>query len=107
MRSTRRIWNLSRTSKSALLQALHTRDFSLNDAGEHLDYRIAILAKPGEELHDYCDQAITLVRETSAERLNAGNRIFYGYCSAGSPPGKLAFVFPGYGAHYPDMFSGL
>jgi len=107
MRPTQRIWNLSRTSKGALLQALQTRDFSLNDTAECRDYRIAILAKSGEEIRDYCDQAIALVRETSAERLNVGNRIFYGYCPADSPPGKLAFVFPGYGAHYVDMFSGL
>lgn len=107
MRSTQRIWNLSCTSKSALLQALQARDFSLDDAGEHLDYRIAILASTNDELRDHCDRAITLVRETSADRLNASNRIFFGHCPATSPPGRLAFVFPGYGAHYPDMFSGL
>ncbi len=107
MRSTQRIWSLSRTSKSALLQALQTREFSPTDTGEHLDYRIAILASTNDELRDHCDRAIALVRETSADRLNAANQIFFGHCPAASPPGRLAFVFPGYGAHYPDMFSGL
>jgi len=107
MESDQKIWSLSRNSKSALLEALQQRDFSLTDRTGHLDYRIAILAEPDNELPDRCDQAISLIRETSVDQLNVSNQIFFGRCPGSRPHGKLALVFPGYGAHYDDMFSDL
>jgi amino acid adenylation domain-containing protein len=107
MESDQKIWSLSRNSKDSLLKALQLRDFRLTDQTGHLDYRIAILAKPDDELPDRCDQAISLIRETSLDQLNVGNRIFFGHCPGSCRHGKLALVFPGYGAHYDDMFSDL
>ncbi len=105
MASNQRIWCLSRNSRDSLLDALQARDFNLTEGTVWEDYRLAILAGSGEELRDRCDQAVSLVLETSADQFNAGNRIFFGHRRDSRPAGRLALVFPGYGAHYANMLS--
>lgn len=107
----REIFALSAASRDALIQQLEALEQAATsgqflelqcqpEAGEH---RATVVAADAADLAKKVAALLKKMRKAPAP-FATRNGSAYG---VGSAPGKLAFVFPGEGAQYPNMLSGL
>jgi len=90
---------LSAASREALRDSLHQRA-PRRDAGPH---RLVILADSPDDLAAKIERARELLY-TEKKHVNVGNAIFYG-CA--EDVGRMAFLFPGFGARHTRMLGEL
>lgn len=89
-------------SKKGIPIAGMARDFLSRDSGGA--FRLAVVAKNGEDLGKKIKQAIKRLDTKQRVRWSTRNGMVF---SSSPIQGKLAFMFPGEGSQYLDMFSDL
>lgn len=84
----------------AELAAARARDIRMSEGG----HRLAILADTREECAERAAKALETLNDGKRTRFNVANRLLY---EVGEEAGKLALLYPGFGAYHPSLVADL
>ncbi|MBX2862097.1 MAG: polyketide synthase dehydratase domain-containing protein [Leptolyngbyaceae cyanobacterium MAG.088] len=70
-------------------------------------YRLALVVKDLSDLKSKLNKALNRLQQDPEKPFHTRSGIHYSVVDAASPIGKIAFLFPGEGAQYPNMLADL